>query len=234
MMFKVRVALLGVLALVITSGIAVSAASAAGPIWKVNGSRLTQGEKQVKIKAGVTELKGTVSGTAVVINCTTATIPGAFIMGNGTGAGQDKSNGITFENCKVAKPTTCETSKQIKTNQTKSHLVTYTSGELKKIGDLFEPTVGTEFAGLLLTGASCFVHQEIFPIKGTVASEVKPENAEAVKGELVFPPTAITKVVSEGQEVNVLLSIGAATNVATFNGNFEAELFTAEKFGAFK
>jgi hypothetical protein len=238
MSFKPRVALLGVLALVILSGIATSAASASNPSWKVNGTKLAaQTKEAAKITAlESSELKGKVVGDATTIICTTAVAENAYIEGNGAGAGQDGAKGITFTNCTttIVGLANCRVNVPIKTSQLKSHLVTYGEGQ-EKIGDLFEPSQSSgEYVALGFHSASetekCAIPEaEKFPVKGSVVAEVK--TGEAVKGELTYPTTPITKAKLEGQAIEPKLSLGGNPG-AIFAGRFEVELVSGKKFGA--
>ncbi len=72
-----------------------------------------------------------------------------------------------------------------------------------------------------------------FPVKGTIAAELKPEGVEASTNELVFPGTPIEEVKKEGgAAVPVGLEIGE-NNPANFNGSFEVALVSGENFGVF-
>lgn len=229
-MLKMRVALLGVLALFIVSGVSTSVASASGPGWKVNGTPLAaQAKQKIKLVAGETELKGKVTLLEVVIKCGTSTVLNPYIEGGGQGAGQDGATAIVYEKCTVKNPG-CKVAEPIKTNQIKSHLVLY---EGQKIGNLIEPSQGELFVEVKLENKGtekCAVAGG-FPVKGTVVSEIKPERTEAITGELAFPTAAITKVKLENQERTVGLKLGSET--ATFAGKYEAKLESGLPYGAF-
>lgn len=237
-MFKTRVALLGALTLLITSGIATSVASAAGPYWRVNGSRLEKGSKFINVAGGATELKATVLGLSVTIACGEAEVENARLIGNGTSQGQDSAKSITFEKCKVVSPKQCTSAKIIKTVEVESHLVIFTNAaKEEKIGDLFEPTTGSEFTTIALENngeEKCPFAETSFPVKGSAVAEVTPEGTEATSGELVFPKTPIAEVKKEGGAAEkVGLEIGGAANKASFSGKFTTNLLPGEKFGAF-
>lgn len=236
-MLKTKVALFGALALFIASGIATSVASAAGPYWHVNGSRLEKGSKFINVAGGAAELKATVLGLSVTISCGEAEVESARLIGNGTNQGQDSSKAITFEKCKVVSPKQCATAKTISTVEVKSHLVIFTNAaKEEKIGDLFEPTVGTEFTTITLenNGTEKCPFVEPFPVKGEAVAEVTPEGTEGSSGELVFPKAPIVEVKSEGgASEKVGLEIGSG-NKAAFNGKFTTNTLPGEKFGAFK
>ncbi len=237
-MFKARAALCGALTLLIISGIAASAASAAGPFWHVNGAPLKTGSKAITATAGVAELKATVLGLSVTIACEAAKAENASIVGNGTGQGQDVAKAITFEKCSVSPKTCALTEGTIKTVEIKSHLVIFTNSlKEERIGDLIEPTAGTEFTTIHLKNngtEECPFATSPFPVKGKVAAEVKPEGTELTVGELAFPTVPITKVKLEGNEVTVGLEIGNSSNKASFSASFATKLLSGEKFGAFK
>ncbi len=242
-MSRLRISLLS-LATVCAVGMSMAAiASAANPAWKVNGSKLgAQVKKQAKITSGETTLIGKASGFPAEIKCTTAVVANAYIEGNGESAGQDGTTGITFSNCTVVKPNKCLVTQPIVTKQLNSHLVRFGPGQ-GKIGDLFEPSQGTEFASLEFTDLSTSELCSIkggnpFPVKGTVVAEIRAksqvqgqEPLESKIGELIFPSQAIEKVNSEGAEREVKLQLGAEK--AAFIGKFEAQLVSGEPFGVF-
>lgn len=237
-MLKMKVALLGALALLIASGIATSVASAAGPYWRVNGSRLEKGSKFINVAGGTTELKATVLGLSVTISCAEAEVESARLIGNGASQGQDSSKAIAFEKCKVVSPKQCATAKTISTVEVKSHLVIFTNAEKEeKIGDLFEPTTGSEFTTITLENngtEKCAFAETPFPVKGEAVAEVTPEGTEGSSGELAFPKAPIVEVKSEGgASEKVGLEIGSG-NKASFNGKFTTNTLPGEKFGAFK
>lgn len=241
-MSRIRILLVSLVA-VFTVGLLTSAlASAANPAWKVQGVKLgAQVKKQIKITAGVTNLTGKVATENSKITCEKAVVEGAYIEGNGTGAGQDGATTITFTGCTNIGPTSCTITEPIHTKQLKSHLVTYGAGQ-GKIGDLYEPSQGTEFASIGFHGTSCasgIKEPMMFPVKGSVVAELKTrgqkqeqEPLESVIGEVVFPEELISKAKLEGQEIEPKLSIGANPS-AKFVGKFEAQLVSGESFGVF-
>ena len=200
------------------------------------GSRLETGTKPTTIVAGATELKATVLGLKATIRCESANVENSSIDGNGTGQGQDLAKSITFEKCSVTSPKGCAT-QNIKTVPVKSHLIIYTNatGE-EKIGDLFEPTTGTEFTTITLekNGTEECGLAATYPVKGKAVAEVSPEGVEATAGELAFPTTPIAEVKKEGAAAEkVGLEIGSG-NKASFSGKFNTKLVSGGKFGAFK
>ncbi len=238
-MFKItRVAMLGLASLIILSGTMSSVASAAGPFWRVNGTRLEQGKKAVNISATQfePELKGKVLGFGAWISCKVAQTQNAYIEGNGTNQGLDSASSITFEKCTTHEPAKCVVVEPIKTKPLKSALVEYTNNASQlKIGDLFEPTQGTTYVELefndLSVKETCAVKGNKFPVTGSVVANVFPENQEPTKGRLTFPTEPIKKVKHEGTEVNTGLLLGLVE--AKFVAVFEATLVSGEKWGAF-
>jgi hypothetical protein len=233
-MYKMRVALWAALALVAVSGIATSAAAAAGPYWHLGGSRLTKASWPASVaKAGETELNAKVLGISFTIKCGASTVEGAEIIGNGSGQGLDTANSIAFEECTIGTPKGCAVPQPIKTTAVKSRLVTYDSG---KIGDLFEPTKGSDFVTITFEnekGAKCPLDKVKFPVKGSIAAEVKPEEKEVKVGELIFPATPITQVKEEGGTPTTIgLEVGEG-NAANFSGKFAVEMAVDETFGVF-
>jgi hypothetical protein len=226
-MFKMRVALMGAMALLVVSGFAASTASALGPYWHVNGVKLTTQSKAINLQLkGVAKLS--VSNLALVIECKASSSEGATIEGNGTKQGKDKGK-IKYTECKNNQKE-CEVVEPITTNETKSYL-----GQLKSgaIVDVFEPTVGKVFVEIQIKGVgSCpTLVKGKFPVDGSVAAEVKPENKEVKEGDLQFTEPAIKTIKHEGTPTAVGLTFGGATNEATFSAGYGAQLESGEVFG---
>jgi hypothetical protein len=240
-MFKItRVAMLGLASLIILSGTMSPVASAAGPYWRVSGTRLEQGKKAVSINLaqGEAELKSTVLLLKTWISCATVEIQNAYITGNGGNQGQGSASSITFTNCRTHEPGNCMVNEPIKTGQVKTHLVEYTnSAKQLKIGELFEPSQGdgtgtyVEIAFKDAPPSTCAIKGTNFPVKGSVVANVFPEGQEPTSGNLKFPVEPITTVKHEGQERTVGLTLGGKP--ATLSGIFGVKLVSGEKFGAF-
>jgi hypothetical protein len=240
-MLKTRVALLGVLALFIASGIATSTASASGPFWHVKGSKLAQGTKQLKLQLkGSATLTSKIAAVEVTITCASSKSEGATIEGSGVQKpGQDKGS-LVFSQCKFPKPLLgCQTQEVIQVKQTKSRLVTF-KGAQTKYADLFEPQQGETFATIILknNGAeTCNVKPVQLPVKGSVAAEIVPKEAEVQEMLLNFPETPINTVFVENEQKNQQeeLSIGLFLGVeeAKFKAAYGSRLETEEPFGVF-
>jgi hypothetical protein len=231
-MFKTRAILFGVLALFIATVIMASTASALGPYWHVNGSKLGQGvKKQIKLQnKGAVFFQWTASLSPVVnIECKNSIAEGGAIEGNGNNQGQDKGS-FKFSQCKPIPPSepTCKVSEPIITKQLKSHLVTY-KGMQSKYADLFEPQEGSVFMIMKTTECGLGVSGEREVI-GDVAAEVMPTEAEAQEGLLSFPEPAITTVFLEQQEKNIGLTPPTSFH---FKATYGSRLESGERFGVF-
>ncbi|HEY7829484.1 MAG TPA: hypothetical protein VIC06_02840 [Solirubrobacteraceae bacterium] len=234
-MFKVRLAILGALALFIVSGISASAASASGPFWHVGGTSLN-GTRQIKLQSkGPLFLK--VPGT-LEIRCENSISEGGTIEGNTTTQGQGKGRTL-YSSCKVLVPgeekclvgDTLTNRGQIKTSPIKSYLAK--AGQTG-IVEVFEPGQGNIFTQFnLVTGKSACAFKEVGAI-GSAVAEVIPARVEGQEGLISFPEKAILKVIHEETEVTLpsLKTVGA---VGTFSGVYAARLATfPENFGAFE
>jgi hypothetical protein len=230
-MLKIRVALLGVLVLLISSGIAASAASAAGPFWHVNGTKFTKGSKQNTLQNKMAVVLTSEVGTVpVVIACTTSESEGATIEGNGSNQGQDKGR-LKFTGCKV-EIANCTVVEPITTSLTKSHLVTFKGGSQTKYADLLEPSEGTVFATvkIIKSTEACPV-ATVLEVKGSIAAEIYPKEHETKEGLLNFPSIRIGPVFLEGVEKTPGLFVG--TKEAKFLATYGSKLVTGETFGVF-
>jgi hypothetical protein len=236
-MFKARVALLGVLALFIASGIAAPTASAGqGPFWHVGGTKLGQGEvKQFKAQAkGVTVLKAPVPEHEVEIKCHNSYSEGAAIIGQGNFQGQDKGR-IVFEQCETfiyGVAGSCKVISPIKTNQLKSYLAY--NGEKpevkqQKFVNVFEPQQGENFVVLKFEGGKA-CPAETAPVTGSVAAEIVPIERESQELLFAFPVEPITHIVHEQQERKVGLTFIVS---AVFSGAFGVRLVDNQPWGVF-
>jgi hypothetical protein len=234
-MFKTRVALLGVLALFIASGIATSTASAAGPYWHVNGSRLPQGKAvQVKTQAKLIPiLVGHLGSDTIAIICHNSYSEGATIEGQGNFQGQDKGR-FVFEQCKAeSKPiNVCnKVEEPIQTTQTKSYLAynPQAKGTQQKFVDVFEPQQGNTFVVIKILNELCPVREAA--VEGAVAAEIVPIEKESQEGLLNFPEEPIEEIEHEQQKRKIGLKFN--NEVAIFNAIYGARLATNERWGVF-
>jgi hypothetical protein len=233
-MFKVRLAVLGALALFVVSGFSASAASASGPYWHVGGAKL-KGTRQIKLQSkGPLFLKS----TSLAIECKNSISEGSTIEGGEVIQGQAKGR-VLYSSCKVTVPAEekCKIQGgQIKTHQIKSYLAN--AATQTGVVEVFVPTETNVFTEFVLEngpGGSCpFKPEEPVGAIGSAVAEVIPAGVEGQEGMLAFPSTAILKVKHEGQEVS-LPSLKTAGFVSTFSGIYAARLATfPETFGVFE
>lgn len=212
-------------------------ALAAGPYWRVNGSRLEVGKKGASVKGGGIIIKGKVIGLEAEVKCAAVKATNALLEGNGTMQGRGTST-LLLEGCIAAKPVKCAISKTIKTTKLDWRL-TFTAIPFPPfiivVLELY-PQEGEIFTNLTFTNAGeaekCPVAGTEFPIKGTVAGEVIPEGEEVKEVTVRFPETPITADKLEGKEQKVGLTLGASP--ATLAGKLAISLVSGEKFGAFQ
>jgi hypothetical protein len=230
-MFRTRVALLGALALFIVSGIAASAASAAGPFWHVNGKKLGQNElRQIKLQSkGASVLTGKAFGLFNIrIECLNSTSEGASIENNPLTQGQDKGR-VSFTQCTVVEPAGCHVTEPITTNQLKSYLAFNPNSKQQKFVDVFEPQQGTLFVTLHFSPSCSGVAAG--EVTGAVAAEIIPIEKETQEGLVNFPKEPITTIVHLQQERKIGLSF--AGEPAIFTSAYGARLQTNEPWGVF-
>ncbi len=227
-MFKVRLAVLGALALFIVSGIAASTASASGPFWHVGGTKFEAGTRQIKLQSkGVAVLKSPLAG--LEIECKNSISEGATIEGSKETQGQGKGR-VSYSSCVVLKPTTagCTVAQPIVTNPLKAYLAE--AATQTNYVEVFEPGQGIVFVTLKLT--NCKPLGEV-GVDGSIAAEIIPTKANGQEGMIAFPSTAISKVKHEGVEKTIKLE--TVGDPATFNAVYAARLATfPETFGVFE
>ncbi len=230
-MFKMRVVLLGVLALLVTSGIAASTASATGPYWRVAGARLEKGAKQIKLQLkDKAVLVAETNPEPLRIECSKSISEGATIEGNGTSQGQDKGR-ISFTSCTTSLKE-CGVVEPIATKPTKSYLATATTQT--KIVDVFEPTEGDKYVEITLKGkcASLPIGTPE-PVTGAVVAELIPAGKESPEGQMVFPEKPIMEVKHEGTTVNIE-RLKFATIPSGLSAGYGVRLATGERYGVFE
>ncbi len=229
---KMRAGVLALLALFIVSGIAASTSSAAGPYWKVNGTKLV-GTRQIKLqlKSATAVLKSEKLGLEVV--CHESISEGATIEGTNIQQGQAKGR-VSYDSCEVLNPSTCKVNEPITTRPTKSFLAV-NEGAQQNIVDVYAPTEGNVFVELTFTGTSCptTLKGGPVPVDGSIYAELVPHEGEVQEGLLNFPLSPVAEVKHEGTLVKVGLTVGGSGNAATFSGTYGARLANfPEKFGA--
>jgi hypothetical protein len=229
---KMRVALLGVLALFVVSGTAASSASALGPYWRTGGAgvRLEKGARQIKLQLKSSKAILRSEKLELELTCNESHSEGATIEGNGTNQGQDKGR-VSYSSCNVVKPAGCVVTEPIVTNPTKSYLAV-NEGAQQNLVDVFEPTEGAIFVKIGFTGKACGVLAGAQPVDGSVYAELVPKEVENQEGLLNFPAKPVAKVKHEGVEKTVGLTV--AGDAAEFVATYGARLATfPEKYGVF-
>ena len=145
-LLKMRVALLGITALLIASGAMASVASAS-PFWHAGGSKLT-GTRSVSLQVKGSAVLGS-TALGIEIECKKSASEGATIENSATqGLGTGK---VTYSSCTVRKPEKeCVVAEPITTNPTKSYLAEEKGEGQKNFLQVFEPTTGKVFVELKL------------------------------------------------------------------------------------
>jgi hypothetical protein len=180
------------------------------------------------------QLKGTaklkVPSVPFTIECAGSMSEGAAIEGQAkTHQGQDKGR-ITYKGCKTSAGEGCTVAEPLTTAQTKSYLaITEDHTNVARPVDVFEPAKGKVLAEVTLKGAGCGVLAGKQSMNGSVAAEVKPEEAETKEGLLFFPGETIKSVKTEAGEKTVGLTLGGLESV--LGAGYGAELESGEAFG---
>jgi hypothetical protein len=200
------------------------------PHWRVGGDILPQGiAKQIKLQLkGTAALTAKIAGAEVRIDCKNSVSEASGVEDTEVGYGQGKGR-FAFTQCEVPKPASCSVAEPLTTVQTKSHLGTYMGAQTKHV-DLFEPQQGTTLATVKFKGSGCGVLLGSQPLKGSIAAEVLPAEAESQEILLNFPEKPITELLLEYKSVKPTLSLGGEP--AVFSGAYGARLETGEAFGA--
>jgi hypothetical protein len=231
-MLRERTVALGLVAVFVASMFTVASASAAGPFWHRNGSKLVQGSV-----GGTGQSKGNLSlstkigTTPITFTCTSSTsvgtIDGQGPILQGQGKGKVKYTGCTtnVSNCGISE-TLAEkpASQKITTGQLKSHLATATVQGVDQIVALFEPSpteqtaekVFVKFA-IVKESVACLL-EGLYTVKGSVVAQLAPQEAESQEGSLFLPDIPITTITHEGQTVHPGLFLG--TNDAILRGYY--------------
>lgn len=245
-MLRLRISLLGLVAVCAVGVFSAAAASAAGPFWHVGGSKLVQGSKNIKLqnKGPLTlssEVVAKPENISFTITCNNSTSDGTIDGQGETKQGQGKGT-VTYTSCKVEDKAllACKVAEPIKTGQLKVHLAHGIVQNKRQIVELFEPSPSQQteekvFTTVILastSGSSCTAIAGSYKIHGSVVGQLAPQEQEAQEGLLSFPEPAITQVEHEGQTVEVGLFAG--TVPAKFVGVYSARLQPLEAFGVFQ
>lgn len=161
---------------------AVAAASASAHHFNVEGKEVKGTEEfEVKGTSGVSNLKGMILGVEVRIICKKDKFTGTLEK-------EGKTKGtVLFEECEIENATTKEKLTNCKVTNIefkfKDKLVELNA----KIADEFEPSAGTTFVEIEITGASCTLKGK-YPVTGTQVCELPKGEEELVVHEIVCTP----------------------------------------------
>jgi len=201
-----------------------------GQVWHANGSQLKQGTKQIKLQLkGTAVLEAETAGEHFKIICTTSISEGAAIEGNGIRQGQGKGV-LKFLQCHTSIGT-CIVGEPIKTSQTKSYLAASKETQTH-IVDVFEPTQGTSYAEISLSGKCGVIPVGVNKVTGSMAAGLIPAEKEGQEGLMVFPEKPITSIKHEGTPVTLPRLKFSSINL-TFSALYGARLSTIETYGVF-
>jgi hypothetical protein len=199
-MFRTRLILLGLLAVVVAAGVVASTSGAEPqvgtcktvaekPAYCIGGLPLENASEEVEGTSGISILKATVSSTAAEVECQKSKSSG-FIEGGAAGAVGKSKTTITFEVCKLLTPTNCKltSAEETKIKTTELLGVLTLTGAGKRIEDKLEPESGAGFAGISIEGKepkepTCAIAEvgkpKTFNVTGSQRCEVDSNNAEA-------------------------------------------------------
>jgi hypothetical protein len=209
----------------------------APPVWHMNGTKLGQGSAGITGQSkGSLVLKSKAAGIEFTITCSESSSVGTIDGQGDTLQGQGKGT-VKYSLCKIEtnpKVEGCKVAEPINTNQLKAHLARASVQGTEQIVTLFEPSGSsqtTEKVFATIKIVTCGVLNGAFPVKGSVAAAVSPQETEGQEGSLFFPETPISPVKHEGQEVKPGLTLGGTE--AIFTGYYSQKLQGGGKFGVF-
>jgi hypothetical protein len=193
-MSRIRLILLGLLAVAVAVGVVASNSGAepppptackttGTPSYCIEGVALVNASAEIEgTNNGASILKGTVAMATSEVKCENGKMTGT-IEGGAAGAVGTSTATMTLEECKLVEPTNCKlTSKKIETVELKDEL---SGGGTNRIDDKFEPKEGTTFASVGFEGkeSSCaiaHVGEEVrFKVSGSQVCAIDTNNAEA-------------------------------------------------------
>jgi hypothetical protein len=233
-MKRIRIVGLALVAVLAMSAIASASASAAGPIWKVEGLKLEAGKsKTVKSKStGNFLLKGKAFGFVnITITCTKESDTGTIVGGE---PGTDTAI-IEYTGCSAGG--LCTVTEPIKT-EANTELVYLLSGGKKYLADLFTPKSGTVFVSIKCGSITAEVTGNIVgELLNSTKSKIEKGNAteetEAAKGFVNFTgANSESYENSKGETKTAELKLEG--NPSTLTGEDEVVLTTGEFYGAFE
>ena len=239
-MFRSRLGLFSLAAMLATFAVLASSASAAIKFeWKVGGKTLGAGESReatTNSDGRAFSIRATVAGAeALLLSSELSVEPGSKIIGGkpGTGEGTLVLKGVT-----VDKPEKCAAESEgaptgtVKSNPTLSQIVE--SEEPHEPLVLFAPKTGTIFAPILFLNRgteTCAIKGALANLTGTLLAQPLPVLTEALDGDLDFEAPTKNFFLSNGTLDKAGLVF--AGNAATLTGLSVAILTTDENVGVF-
>jgi hypothetical protein len=247
---KLKLALLGLILLLVSAGAtSASALAVEAPYWKIEEQRLEEGQTEhivVKNAPGKEFVLHTeIKGKKAEIRCKSVGSSNAIIIGSKkTFDGKAEirlspkecrlyinfgEGFVEQKGCKVANIESTVLSGRLWYEGEKE-----TEGE--KIVVVFEPKELTEknplIANVKIEKLEVCEFANTYALEGDVAARVSPENTEAKAGKLVFPVTPIVNVwqPQTAEKLKLALKFGGST--ATVQDESELELESKEAFGA--
>lgn len=239
-MAKVRVLLLGVVAVLSVGAVMAGSASAAIEFkWKVGGTELKSGETRGATSGGTdgtkTVIRGTIAGASILALATNVVVlPGATINGGvpGTGTGTSLFLGVTVdkESCTLGQNGGTGT---IQTVPLRTEIVEGASSEKgnNEVDILTVPIAGTTYATFLFGGSPCLLQGAEASVSGSVVGLALPQKTEVLRGHVVGE--AITKEYKNSAGVFKKAGLVLGGEPVTITGLGLAILNSDAVFGAF-
>lgn len=194
-MLSVKGITLCIVAMLMLSAVAATAASAASPAWWVAKSQLKTGAKEAVANTTKVNKPFVIEGGPIKVECTSIALEEAVIEGENTG----HEHAIVFKGCEDVTQKPCT-------------VISTTSDPLKetlegKTGSFklnFEPTSGKEVGTVILSGSGCTATKLI--LVGSMACEYPNVETEAFAHVLDFTLTSGTKLEALGLGIKVKLT----------------------------
>ncbi len=237
-MFKIKIAILSLLAVVTV--MATSASSALAVIsfqYNVNGSKLAAGSSKefISSRDGTAVLTGTVSGTKTVLLSTKGKVAtGAKGFGGVPGTNEEV---LELESVVVSKPAKCAVAgEKITTTLVRGEIVEGASGGVGngEVDVLITPKTGTVFTTFEFVNKGpeeCLLKGNKVAVTGSKLGLALPQREEAVRG--AGDEEASTKEYKNSAGVSKTVGLVFAGEPATITGLVLIELVSGEKGGLF-
>jgi hypothetical protein len=233
-MFRARLWLLSLVAVMSAFAVLSSSASAISFQFDVNGAKLEAGKsKEFTLSANTPyDLSGIVAGVPALFLFHDLTAhPGALDIGGtpGTLQGTNLYDSVLIERparCRPVRPNTA-------TRPLKGEIVEGASAGVGngEVDILFTPETGTTIATFELEGEECLLKGTTLSLTGSYLSLVLPQKTEVLKSTL--DNEAVTKEYKNSKGEFKTVGLVLAGNAATLKGSTLMVLASDEKFGVF-